>query len=197
MLRRAHDVLDRISRFAVYVGGAMLLAVAGLAAFEVVARRTIGFTITGIDELSGYAYAISMAWGFAFTLFKRGHIRVDAVYVRLPNLARRALDVVALLSLAALMTFLSLRSLLLLKQSISLAAVSSSPLQVPLWIPQSLWLSGLVFFVLCLWLLSLRAVLAMWRGDYCTIERMAHAPVMPEEAEVSVDATSADSFTKG
>src|SRR3546814_911228 len=197
MLRRTHDLMDRISRLAVYASGAMLLVVAGLVAFEVVARRTIGFTITGIDELSGYAYAISMAWGFAFTLFQRGHIRVDAVYVRLPARICRVLDVVALLSLAGLISYLSLRALFLVRQTISLAAVSSSPLQVPLWIPQALWLSGLAFFVLCLWFLFLRSFFALLRGDYETIERIAHAPDMSEEIEVNIDDLSTDLSMRG
>lgn len=162
MQYRIYNLIDRIACCIAYVGGAILLGIAGLVVFEVIARRAFAFTITGVDELSGFAYAISMAWGFSYALLQKSHIRVDFVYARLPDRVRAALDVVALLSMAGLMMFLSLRSCAMLRESISMSIVSSSPLQVPLWIPQLLWLSGIIFFVFCLWLLLCRSVYALF-----------------------------------
>ena len=84
MLKTIQNSSEKFSRFAVYAGGVILVLAACLVVFEVIARKFFSFTITGVEELSGYAYAISMAWGFSFTLFQRGHIRVDVVYVLLP-----------------------------------------------------------------------------------------------------------------
>lgn len=187
-LERFERLLAQISRLAAYAGGAGLLIVAGLVVFEIFARRMLGFAITGVDELSGFAYAVAMAWGFAFTLFDRAHIRVDVVYVRLPKVVQRVLDVVALLALLGLMAFLSLRALALLEKSLRLNAVSNSPLQVPMWIPQSLWLAGLAFFVLCLFVLSLRAVIALLRGRLDIVEAIAHAPEVTTPAKGDADA---------
>lgn len=175
-LEQLEALLMRLSRYAAYAGGAGLLIVAGLVVFEIFARRMLGFAITGVDEISGFAYAVAMAWGFAFTLFDRAHIRVDVVYVRLPRVVQRVLDVVAILGLLGLMAFLSLRALALLRKSVRLDAVSNSPLQVPMWIPQSLWFAGLAFFVLCLFVLALRATIALLRGRLDIVEAIAHAP---------------------
>ena len=44
-------------------------------------------TLGGADELSGYALAISSAWGFSSALLSRSHIRIDTVYVRIQSSA--------------------------------------------------------------------------------------------------------------
>ena len=187
MLKSIQNYTEKISRLAVFAGGMILVLAACLVVFEVIARKLFSFTITGVEELSGYAYAISMAWGFSFTLFQRGHIRVDVVYVRLPYRLQRFLDVISLLSLSGLIVFLCTRAYSILEESITLDAVSSSPLQVPLWIPQSLWLSGLFFFAACLILLLSRSFIAFLRSDYSTIEEIAHAPTIEEETQENID----------
>ena len=70
--------------------------------FEVLARRLLGHSIIGVDELAGYAFGIAMAWGFAQALFMRAHIRVDLVYLRLAVKILRVLAVGALGAFARL-----------------------------------------------------------------------------------------------
>ena len=57
----------------------------------------------GADELSGYALAISSAWGFSSALLSRSHIRIDTVYVRIKSIGVRAM--LDLISLGTLLGF--------------------------------------------------------------------------------------------
>jgi TRAP-type mannitol/chloroaromatic compound transport system permease small subunit len=53
-----------------------------LIAVEIVMRRTVG-TSPGLSfEYSGYVLGISASWSFAYALFHKAHIRIDAAYVR-------------------------------------------------------------------------------------------------------------------
>jgi TRAP-type C4-dicarboxylate transport system permease small subunit len=156
----------KLARFAAIGGGLLLLLSAALITFEVVIRKFIGVSIVGVDEITGYAFAVAMAWGFAYALFVRAHIRVDALYLRLPLGLQRILDVIALGAFAGIIGIVVYKAGGTLVESIRLGARASTPLATSLWIPQSLWLSGLLFFFVCLLLRLLDLVRAIARGDY-------------------------------
>ncbi len=54
-------------------------------------------------------------------------------------------------------------------------------LATPLWIPQAFWLSGLCFFVLSLTFLSVYGFVALVRGDWATIGRIAGVKSVEQE----------------
>ncbi len=58
---------------------------------------------------------------------------------------------------------------------------AQTTLATPLWIPQVFWLSGLCFFVLSLVFLSVYGFVALFRGDWATIDRIAGVKSMEEE----------------
>lgn len=159
-----------------YGGGVLLLAASAIVTFEVVARKFFNFSLAGADELSGYAYALSMAWGFSYALFCRAHIRVDAVYAWLPFRVRCILDVAAFLSLAALLALLSYRAILVFGDTLAFDAKANTPLSTPLWLPQSVWLIGILFFTACLFLLTFRTAAALLRGDLAKVQEITHGP---------------------
>jgi len=182
VLDRLLTLAERVSRAAIWFGGALLLAAAFLVSFDVVARKAFGVTTGGADELSGYAFAIGTTWALAFTLLHRANVRVDALYAHLPPRVRAALDVLALLTLGAFVALLTWHSALVLQTSVSFAARATTPLQTPLWIPQSLWVAGFVLFLLILTLLLMRATLALFAGDLATVQRLAGARSVQEDA---------------
>ena len=51
----------------------------------------------------------------------------------------------------------------------------------PLWIPQSLWLLGLLFFVVVIVLLLARSIIALARGEYSTVARLIGTRSVDEE----------------
>jgi len=60
---------------------------------------------------------------------------------------------------------------------------SITPLLTPLAIPQFFWIAGLVIFVLNLFLVLLRVMLALLMRDYATIGMVAGARTQEEEFE--------------
>ena len=182
-MERIQAVAESISRVAVYIGGALLLLAAIIVTFEVFARKFFNYSMAGADELTGYAFALSMAWGFAHAFFKRDHIRVDAVYARLPFTVRCYLDVIALIAFAGLLTLLSYRCITVLEETLALNAKANTPLSTPLWIPQTIWVAGILFFTLCLFIVLARSFLALVKGDLEQVREIAHGPPFVAEAE--------------
>lgn len=182
------STVERISRWSVYFCGALLLGCVGLITFEVVGRKLFNHSLLAVEELSGYALAISVAWGISYTLLQKGHIRIDALYVHLPAPLRRILDVAALLALALVFGTLVWHASGVLHESLRLGAKASTPLATPLWIPQSLWLAGLGFFSLCVFMLLARAAQLILRGDFAGLEREIGAHNTEQEVEFELAA---------
>lgn len=182
LLDRWLGLADRLSRYAIWIGGALVLASAFLVSIDVLLRKLLLVSVGGADELSGYAFAIGTTWALAFTLLRRANVRVDALYVRLPRAACAILDILALLSLGGFLLLLTWQAWDVLGTSISFAARATTPLQTPLWMPQSLWVIGLALFLFTLLPLLLRALFALLGGDLDTVRRLAGARTIEEDA---------------
>lgn len=164
-MQRLQTIATGISRVGAIVGGALLLIASLVICVDITLRYTISKTLGGADELSGYALAIASAWGLSAAVLSRSHIRIDTVYVRVKARVRAALD---LASLAALIVFFSLVTYYawgVFKQSWTSDSHSLSEIQMPLIVPQGLWVAGLGFFVAVCVLLLLRGFHAFFAGN--------------------------------
>jgi TRAP-type C4-dicarboxylate transport system permease small subunit len=164
-MQRLQTIAEGISRVGAVIGGAMLLIASILICIDITTRYLFTWTLGGADELSGYALAISSAWGFSAAVLTRSHIRIDTVYVRVKSRVRALLD---LLSLATFIFFFSLITWYawgVLKQSWDSDSHSLSEIQMPLIWPQGLWVLGLAFFVFVSTLLFARGLQAFVAGD--------------------------------
>ncbi|WP_428248682.1 TRAP transporter small permease subunit [Ferrovibrio sp.] len=173
---------DRISSYAVWFGGTLVLASAILVSVDVLLRKIALVSLGGADELSGYAFAIGTTWALGFTLLRRANVRVDALYTKLPAPVCAVLDLIALASLGLFIGLLAIQAWDVLDTSISFQARATTPLQTPLWIPQSLWVIGLGLFLFTLVPLFLRSLLALLGGDLATVRRLAGARTIEEDA---------------
>lgn len=173
---------DRVARRAVWIGGALLLAAAALVSVDVTIRKLFALSVGGADELSGYAFAIGIAWAFPFALLRRANVRIDALYQHLPGRLAAALDLVALIALAVFVTVLTRYAWEVVSGSWNLGALSNSQLKVPLWIPQGLWFLGLALFFATTAMLTVRTALALLAGDLAAVRRLAGARSIEEEA---------------
>lgn len=173
---------DRAGLRAVWIGGALLLASATLVSVDVTIRKLFSLSIGGADEISGYAFAIGIAWAFPFALLRRANVRIDALYQHLPARMAAILDLVALAALAIFVTVLTRFAWEVLAASWKLDALSNSQLKVPLWIPQGLWFLGLFLFFATTLVLTLRTALALASGDLATVRVLAGARSIQEEA---------------
>lgn len=182
LLDRWLGLADRISRYATWFGGGLVLLSAFVVAVDVLLRKIFLITMGGSDELSGYAFAIGTTWALGFTLLRRANVRVDALYARLPAVLCAVLDIVALLSLALFIGLLTWQAWSVLDTSLAFNAKATTPLATPLWMPQSLWLAGFVLFVFTLVPLLLRALLALLTGDLPKVRSLAGARTIEEDA---------------
>lgn len=183
--RRLDPVLtlaDRVGLRAVWIGGALLLASASLVSIDVTIRKLFGLSVGGADEISGYAFAIGVAWAFPFALLRRANVRIDALYQHMPARVAAILDLVALIALAVFVTVLTRYAWEVVAGSWNLGALSNSQLKMPLWIPQGLWFLGLALFFATTAVLTLRTALALLSGDLATVRALAGARSIEEEA---------------
>jgi TRAP-type C4-dicarboxylate transport system permease small subunit len=165
-MRRLQTVAEGISRVGAVAGGAMLLIAAILICIDITTRYAFAWTLGGADDLSGYALAISSAWGLSATLLARSHIRIDTVYARVKSVRTRALlDFMSLTVFAFFIGLVAWHAWGVVQQSYVSTSHSLSEIEMPLVVPQALWFLGLVFFVAVALLLLLRALRAFLAGD--------------------------------
>ena len=60
-------------------------------------------------------------------------------------------------------------------------ARANTPLGTPVWIPQALWLLGLVWFSVAVVLMSLRVLLGLLSGQMNDVQRLAGSPTLDEQ----------------
>lgn len=190
-MNRLQAAAEGISRIGAIIGGAMLLVASVLICIDITLRYTMSVTLGGADEISGYALAISSAWGFSAALLSRSHIRIDTVYVRLKSIKARAL--LDLISLATLMGFFGMVAWYawgVVKQSWESDSHSLSAIEAPLVIPQGLWFAGLLFFVFLCALLLVRGLQAFVAGDYPGLFALIGSKSALAEAEEEIAAVA-------
>lgn len=157
---------------------------------EILARKLFNYSFQGADEIGGYVLAAGTAGGFGFALIHRSHTRIDLLVSRLSGRRQAAFNLLAYVSLAAFATFMAWRACATLQQSIEFGSLASTPLQTPLWIPQSIWAGGLVLFAVAALIMAGRATAAFFR-DVDALNREFGPITIREEVEEQVhDLTS-------
>jgi TRAP-type C4-dicarboxylate transport system permease small subunit len=178
-----------IARLAIWCGGAMLFAAAGLVTAEVLLRKGLGlvfgsnFVFSGSDEISAYLFAVGTSWSMAHVLVNRGHVRIDALYGRLSPRVRALLDIFALLVLGLFVAALLERAWDIAFTSYIEEIRSNTPLRLPLASAQLPWFAGIALFFMVLILAVLRSVAALLRGDCAAVAEIAGAATQDEEIE--------------
>jgi len=186
---------DHASLWLARAGGFLILITVGMVTIEILSRRLFGRSAVPATELSGYIMAISASWAFAFTLFRKAHIRIDAVYLLFPVPVRSMLDLLALLTLALFCVLVVGASLDVAMSSLHRGSTANTPLQTPMWIPQMLWALGLCWFAFAVGLLLLRVLLGLVMLDPRAVQRVAGSPTLDDQisAEIREDAVTRQS----
>ncbi|WP_349367367.1 TRAP transporter small permease [Salinarimonas sp.] len=166
-------VLARINRGIAIVCGLVLLVAMALILAEIVMRQAAGHGIGGADEISGYVMAGIAAWGFSYALVERAHVRIDVLTGRLPLPGRSIFDLVALAGLTAVAGTVTAYGWRVLETTLSRGSRANTPLETPLWIPQSIWLSGWAWLTLVAALLTLATAALVATGRFREAERAA------------------------
>jgi TRAP-type C4-dicarboxylate transport system permease small subunit len=185
-MERLQTIATGISRVGAVVGGAMLLVASIVICIDITLRYTVSRTLGGADELSGYALAIASAWGFSAAILSRSHIRIDTAYVRVRPRIRAVLDLLSLAAFAFFFGLVTWHAWGVLRQSYTSDSHSLSEIQMPLVVPQTLWVLGLAFFVAVSLLLLARGVSAFVTGDLEKLFALIGSKSAVAEAEEEV-----------
>jgi TRAP-type C4-dicarboxylate transport system permease small subunit len=162
MTNAALRLLDRIATLFAFVAGAAVLVLSLLIAFDVVARKVFGFSLQGTDEIGGYVLAMVGSLGMIHVLNRREFTRIDLIMKIAPVAVRRSLHVLAYISLAAMVVFFATHALKTLDETLLFQSRANTPLQTPMWIPQGLWATGMVFFAVMAVIHASRATILLF-----------------------------------
>jgi len=178
---------EKLSQIAAWCSGLLLFLASVMIAIEVVLRKAFAVSIGGADELSSYALAISCTWGFSYALFKKSHIRIDVLYSRMGGTGRALLDLLAYGLLAVYIVTLSYFAFLVVKTSVIKHSVANTPLATPMWIPQTLWLLGLLWFGLMIFVILGVTCYYRFSGSPGLAEKVAGISTLDEEIQETAD----------
>ncbi|MFC3285221.1 TRAP transporter small permease [Litchfieldella rifensis] len=118
----------------------------------------IGLAIPGLAEISGFLLVGASFLGLAYTFVNGGHIRVTLLIGNLPARVRVFVELWSLGIALLLCAYLAWNVVWLLEDSIAFGETSYGLLSIPLWIPQSAMLLGILLFCLALlesWIVTL------------------------------------------
>ncbi|WP_229803135.1 TRAP transporter small permease [Litchfieldella qijiaojingensis] len=128
------QILGRIiDKFMIWVGG-----------------DRIGLAIPGLAEISGFLLVGATFLGLAYTFVNGGHIRVTLLIGHLPARVRAFVELWCLSIALFLSLYLAWYVIWLVADSIAFNETSYGLLSIPLWIPQSIMLLGILLFCLAL-----------------------------------------------
>jgi len=183
MIDRALNGARRLSHVLVWIGGGLILLSAVTVTLEVFARKLFNVSLGGADELSGYAFGVATTFAFAYALFERAHIRVDALFTLLPRPLRIVLSFAGiglLLGFAAVAGWMGLSMVI---DTLTHGSRSITPMRVPLAIPQIPWLFGWLFFLVSGLLILLAAFKRCLAGDPAGAERLIGTKSIEEQID--------------
>ncbi|MFP6747428.1 MAG: TRAP transporter small permease [Alphaproteobacteria bacterium] len=180
MLARIHKRLEYLSRVAVWIGGATLLAAALMVAVDVMFRKFLGMTMSGSDEYTGYVFSATTTWAYAYCLLHRSNVRIDALYSRLPKQVTAVLDVVGCLLFLYYMSYMTYYAGLAFTDSYVNNSVSITTLGTPQWIPQLFWFAGLAMFFLTLIFMTFYAIVALLQRNWDLVANLVGVPSIAE-----------------
>ncbi len=127
---------------------------------NVVARRALGDSIAGADEIQIYIMVGMAFLGAAVVTWRRLHLRMDVLAQMLPSGGRRALQAVELILIAVLAGFVTWQSARYAVQMYGLDRRSDNA-GIPMWIPHGAVAVGFAL----IGLITLRRVLSFGRGE--------------------------------
>ena len=183
---KAFDILNRLVNAVAIACGWALLALCALTGYDIVARRLLNHSVQGVDEIGGYVLAITGSVGFAAALLNRMHTRIDLILAIMPAGLRAVMNTIAAIALAGFAVFMTQKALVTLIETLEFGSRASTPLQTPLWIPQSLWIFGIVLFAIVSCVMAVHAIWLLLRGKIDMLNNQHGNPSIDEETEASL-----------
>lgn len=182
-LRSIHARLERVSRHAAILGGLGIIFISFMITVDVLLRKFAGTTLGGATEIAGMIFGVATAIAYPYVLLDRANIRIDVLYTMLKPPVRAMLDILALVSVLYFAARLTQSTYSLLEKSWNAGTKSVGVVNIPLWIPQSLWVLGFVLLTLTAVFLLVFALIAALRRDWRSVGMVAGVPSIEETIE--------------
>lgn len=108
-MERSLKWLGSLTRGSAIAAGWALMVISVATCVEILGRKYFNFSFKGIDEIAGYMLAGVSAFGFAYALGTRSHMRVTLLFPYVPATVQSFLNVLAMVTLAAMAAFCAWR----------------------------------------------------------------------------------------
>ncbi len=135
-MRAISDALDRVYKIAAFMAGALLVLLALLILYSILARL-IGLYAGGASDMAGYVMATSTFLALAYTFRSNGHIRVALFIQRAGGSTRRGIEIFCLGFMTLISLFLAYYMAFLAIESYQWGERSEGADAILLWIPQT------------------------------------------------------------
>lgn len=179
--------MNRLTGFISGIFGYLLLLLSVLVTIETIGRKWLNFSLQGVDEMGGYALAITTGLAFTVALVDRAHIRIDLVYERCNKSLKTILDWISLLSILGMAALLLYVAVITFQETVDFKSTAPTPLATPLIWPQGLWLATLVIFFIVALLSAARATTLILRRRSDTLRRDYGVKIVSDELEEELD----------
>lgn len=157
--------IRRTNRIIALLVGLVLTGTVILIIAEIVLRE-VGISLGGAEEISGYVMAGVASWGMSYALTELAHVRIDLIRLRLQTRGRALLDLIAIVALAGVASLVAFQCWPVLEKTIERGSRANTTLETPLWIPQTIWLSGWIWFAVSSCVLVILSLVLMMRRDF-------------------------------
>lgn len=175
--------LEKVSLRAVWLSGALMIFASFMVTIDVLARKIFNVTMAGADELTGYAFGISIMLSLSYAMLHRSNIRIDALYQHVPKPVRAFLDVLGIALLVGFIAFVAWRSGFLVADTYTHNSRSITPMSTPLALPQTPWLIGMIFAVITGVVLVITGIVGLLKRDWGFVNKHLGIPTVDEQIE--------------
>ncbi len=163
-------IINKIIVVFTLITGYLLLFQAVITAIEIIMRKVFNHSFQGVDEIGGYVLAITASFGFAYAALRGAHTRVDFLLLHLPLRSRAVMHVISAVVLSLVSSGMLWYAIKALRETLEYQSIANSPLETPIWIPQTFWLAGFVIFAAICLFLAARAITLLFQGKIKLLE---------------------------
>ena len=178
---------SQLSKVLAHLFGYVMLVFAAIVTIETIARKLLGFSFQGVDELGGYALAVGSSLAFTTALVERGHIRIDLLHLQFPRSLQALLNWLSVLLVAAFALLLMKVGADVLDETIEFNSTAPTPWATPLIWPQGLWYAALGLFALVALALATHATYAFTTGRWTQLARLYGPKLADEEVKEELE----------
>ncbi|MGJ8580984.1 MAG: TRAP transporter small permease subunit [Psychromonas sp.] len=162
--------LRKINNGIAIIAGLALLACITLIILDIVLRE-FGISFSGSEEISGYVMAAVTSWGICYGLTVKAHVRIDFLREKSNSFIRSLFDLIALAALSYVAVYLAYYAIPVLTKTLKSGALSNTAMEVPLYLPQSIWLAGWIWFAISSSLLLIISLILVLQGKYQLVHK--------------------------